>query len=106
MIERRSRLARICQIELPMLAIVLFAVGPYVWMILTSIKSEADIAAFPVRYLPTEATLQHYRMLLEKTSFSGNLMNSFIIELDAVGLGLSVSIPAGYAFSRFRFFGR
>lgn len=106
MIERRSRLARICQIELPMLAIVLFAVGPYVWMILTSIKSEADIAAFPVRYLPTEATLQHYRMLLEKTSFSGNLMNSFIIALGAVGLGLSVSIPAAYAFSRFRFFGR
>ena len=106
MIERRSALSRILQVELPMLAIVLFAIGPYVWMILTSIKTEADIAAFPVRYLPTEATLQHYRMLLEKTAFSGNLGNSLVIALGAVALGLSVSIPAAYAFSRFRFFGR
>ncbi len=106
MIERRSIPARILQVELPVLAIVLFAVGPYVWMMLTSIKTEADIAAFPVRYLPTVVTFEHYRVLLEKTSFAGNLANSFVIALGAVALGLSVSIPAAYAFSRFRFPGR
>ena len=51
-------------------------------------------------------TFQHYRLLLEKTSFGGNLVNSLIVALGAVTLGLSVSIPAAYAFSRFRFFGR
>lgn len=106
MIERRSALARVFQVELPVLAIVLFALGPYVWMVLTSLKTDADIAAFPVRYLPTEWTLQHYRMLLAKTSFSGNLINSLIVALGAVVLGLSVSVPAAYAFSRFRFHGR
>ena len=106
MIERRSIPARILQVELPVLAIVLFAVGPYVWMMLTSIKTEADIAAFPVRYLPTVVTFEHYRVLLEKTSFAGNLANSFVIAFGAVALGLSVSIPAAYAFSRFRFPGR
>ncbi|MGL4323178.1 MAG: carbohydrate ABC transporter permease [Beijerinckiaceae bacterium] len=106
MIDRRSTMARLVQVELPVLVIVLFAIGPYVWMVLTSLKSEADIAAFPVRYLPTEVTLQHYKMLLERTSFSGNLLNSFIVATGAVLLGLCVSIPAAYAFSRFRFFGR
>lgn len=106
MIDRRSTLTRFWQVELPVLAIVLFAIGPYLWMVLTSLKSEADIAAFPVRYLPTEVTFQHYRLLLEKTSFGGNLVNSLIVALGAVTLGLSVSIPAAYAFSRFRFFGR
>jgi multiple sugar transport system permease protein len=105
-IDNRSRLRKVFEVELPVLLIVLFALGPYVWLVLTSFKSNADIAAFPVRYLPGEATLDHYRMLLARTSFAGNLLNSLIIALGAVALGLSVSIPAAYAFSRFRFHGR
>ena len=106
MIDRRTPLARFAQVELPVLGIVIFAIAPYLWMVLTSFKSNADIAAFPVRYLPTEWTLEHYRMLLERTTFGGNLVNSFIVACGAVALGLGVSIPAAYAFSRFRFFGR
>lgn len=106
MIDRRSTPRRLLETELPALLIVLFAIGPYAWMVLTSLKPEADIAAFPVRYLPTVATLEHYRMLLARTSFAGNLLNSLIIAIGATLLGLSVSVPAAYAFSRFRFAGR
>jgi multiple sugar transport system permease protein len=106
MIDRRSPLRRIAEVELPALLIVLFAIAPYLWMLLTSIKSEADIAAFPVRYLPTAVTLDHYRLLLARTSFGGNLLNSLIIAAGAMLLGLAVSVPAAYAFSRFRFRGR
>ncbi len=106
MIDRRSRLRRIVETEIPVLLIVIFAIGPYVWMILTSLKTEGDIAAFPVHYLPTAVTLEHYRSLLARTSFSGNLLNSLVVALGAVALGLTVSVPAAYAFSRFRFPGR
>ncbi len=106
MIDRRSKPRRLLETELPALLIVLFAIGPYAWMVLTSLKPEADIAAFPVRYLPTVATLEHYRMLLARTSFAGNLLNSLIIAIGATLLGLCVSVPAAYAFSRFRFAGR
>ncbi len=106
MIDRRSTPRRLLETELPALLIVLFAIGPYAWMVLTSLKTEADIAAFPVRYLPTAATLEHYRMLLARTSFAGNLLNSLIIAIGATLLGLAVSVPAAYAFSRFRFAGR
>lgn len=102
----RSTSARLLQIELPALIIILFALAPYVWMVLTSIKPTAELAEWPVRYLPRDATLQHYRELLSRTSFSGNLLNSLIIACGAAALGLIVSIPAGYAFSRFRFRGR
>ena len=81
MIDRRSRLRRIVETEIPVLLIVIFAIGPYVWMILTSLKTEGDIAAFPVRYLPTAVTLEHYRSLLARTSFSGNLLNSLVVAL-------------------------
>jgi multiple sugar transport system permease protein len=45
-------------------------------------------------------------MLIERTSFATNLANSFIIATGAVVLGLATSVPAAYAFSRFRFAGR
>ena len=106
MIDRRSRLRKFVEVEIPALAIVAFALGPYLWMFLTSLKSEADIAAWPVRWLPTSVTFEHYRMLLERTSFAGNLFNSLVIALGAVCVGLGVAIPAAYAFSRYRFPGR
>ena len=106
MIDRRTPLRRTLEIHIPAALIVAFAILPYLWMILTSLKPAAEIALWPVRYLPEEATLQHYRDLLARTSFGGNLLNSLAIALGAVALGLSVSLPAAYAFSRFRFAGR
>lgn len=106
MIERRSRLRRMLQIDLPILVIVAFALAPYVWMVLTSIKPDADILAWPLRYLPSQVTFEHYDTLLRHTSFGSNLLNSLIIAAGAVAVGLAVSIPAAYAFSRFRFAGR
>lgn len=106
MIERRSKLRRIVEIEIPILIIIAFALGPYVWMVLTSLKPSADIDAFPIRYLPSHITLGHYETLLGHTSFAFNLFNSFVVAVGAVIVGLATSVPAAYAFSRFRFRGR
>ncbi len=106
MIERRSYARRVLEVELPVLLIVLFALGPYAWMILTSLKPQAELSAWPLNYWPREATLQHYRDLIARTSFASSLGNSLIIAGGASLLGLGVSIPAAYAFSRFRFRGR
>ncbi len=104
--RRMSRAARILQIELPVLAILALALLPFAWMILTSVKPTPELAEWPIRYLPREATLDHYRQLLQRTSFAGNLLDSLIVATGAALLGLGVSIPAAYAFSRFRFRGR
>lgn len=106
MIERRTQGRRILEVELPVLLIVLFALGPYAWMILTSLKPQGELSAWPLHYWPREATLEHYRDLIARTSFAGSLGNSLIIAVGASVLGLGVSIPAAYAFSRFRFSGR
>ena len=106
MIDRRSHVRRIVQVEIPTLAIIGFALAPYAWMILTSIKPTPEIGVWPVRYLPHSATFEHYRDLVTHTSFAGNLLNSLIIATGAALVGLALSIPAGYAFSRFRFRGR
>ena len=106
MVDRRSRAARIFQVEIPILLIVLFAIGPYFWMMLTSVKPDSDITQWPLRYWPSRITFEHYDTLLAHTSFAVNLLNSLIVAVGAVLVGLAVSVPAAYAFSRFRFAGR
>jgi multiple sugar transport system permease protein len=105
-IERRSHLRRILEVEIPVLAILAFALAPFIWMLLTSVKPSGDLSLFPVRYLPSRFTLEHYQTLLQRTTFAGNLVNSLIIACGAVIVGLTTSVPAAYAFSRFRFKGR
>lgn len=106
MIDGRSRSRRFLEIELPILIIIAFALAPYAWMVITSVKPQGELSVWPVQYLPRNATLDHYRELVGRTSFAGNLLNSLVIATGAAALGLAVSIPAAYAFSRFRFRGR
>jgi len=106
MTGRRTLLLRFVAVELPLLAILAFAIGPYVWMVLTSLRPDSDLAAFPLSYAPSAVTLEHYRALLAHTSFAGNLLNSLIVACGAVIVGLCASVPAAYGFSRFRFRGR
>ena len=97
---------RLLLIELPVLVILVFALAPFVWLLLTSVKPNADLSIFPVRYWPREFTGAHFKMLWQRTSFFSNWLNSLLIATGAVIVGLSVSIPAAYAFSRFKFAGR
>jgi len=75
-------------------------------MISTSLKPSAELLQRPLRWLPDAVTLQHYADLFARTTFLGNMANSLIVASGAVALGLTLSVPAAYAFSRFRFFGR
>jgi multiple sugar transport system permease protein len=106
MIENRSRPRRILEVELPVLVLIVFALLPYVWMIITSLKPDTEIALRPVTYWPSAITLEHYRNLLARTTFAGNLLNSMVVAVGAVALGVCCAVPAAYAFSRFRFWGR
>lgn len=92
--------------ELPLLVILAFGLVPYLWMISTSLKPSAELLQRPLTLLPEAATIAHYVDLLARTTFLGNMANSFIVATGAVILGLGLAVPAAYAFSRFRFAGR
>jgi multiple sugar transport system permease protein len=49
-----------------------------------------------------EPTLQNYQNVLDKTPFGHQLVNSIIIALGSVGLGLVIGLPASYAMARFK----
>ena len=97
---------RLLTLHIPMAAIVLFAIGPYLWMLMTSLKHESTLFSAGRTILPDAVTLENYIRLFSKTAFLKNLGHSFIVASGAVILGLSVSITAAYSFSRYRFKGR
>ena len=101
-----KRLRLLLFTELPVLAILAFALVPWLWMVLSSLRPEADLTRAPLRLLPDALTLTHHIELLARTSFAENLRDSLIVAAGAVALGLALSLPAAYAFSRFRFPGR
>lgn len=101
-----KRLKLLLGTELPVIIILMFALVPWGWMALSSFRPDADLTRTPLQLLPDTLTLANHIELLRRTSFAENLRDSLIVAVGAVALGLMLSLPAAYAFSRFRFRGR
>jgi multiple sugar transport system permease protein len=101
-----KRLRLLFGTELPVAGILAFALLPWLWMMLSSIRPDAELTQTPIRFIPRAFTLVNHIELLQRTSFAQNLRDSLIIASGAVALGLCLSLPAAFAFSRFRFPGR
>jgi len=104
--QRPTPMRRALTLHIPMLAIVLFAIGPYLWMLLTSLRPESTLFSPHRTLLPDALTPDNYLRLLTKTTFITNIGHSTVVAMGTVVLGLALSLTAAYAFSRYRFAGR
>lgn len=100
------RITRLLFTDLPVAAILAFALVPWAWMVLSSLRPDSDLTRTPIRLLPDTLTLANHIELLARTGFAQNLRDSVVVAAGAVTLGLALALPAAYAFSRFRFPGR
>jgi multiple sugar transport system permease protein len=104
--KRQSTLKRILTTDLPVACIVLFALAPFAWMVLTSLTATEQLSATGVSLSPSGWSLDNYERLFNKAQFYKNMLDSLVIAVGTVVLGLAVSVTAAYALSRFRFIGR
>ncbi|MHC5653184.1 carbohydrate ABC transporter permease [Stappia sp.] len=100
-LHRRPLWRRILVVDLPMLAILAFTLGPYLWMFLTSVTAESKL--FTQGPSIIGATVENYTRLFRTVGFGRNLLDSLIVASGTVVVGLSLSITAAYSFSRFEF---
>lgn len=84
-------------------ALILF---PAFWVLMASLKTGGSL--FSATLIPglKELTLNNYRDLLLQTKFLVWVQNTLVMCSIAALLGVAVSTAAGYAFSRFRFWGK
>ncbi|MCA0942739.1 carbohydrate ABC transporter permease [Salipiger pacificus] len=76
----------------------------YLWMFLTSISEESTL--FTEGPSIWNATIENYTRLFATVGFADNLLDSLIVASGTVVVGLSLSVTAAYAFSRFNFPGK
>ncbi len=81
-------------------AVGLFAVAPFAWMVLTSIKPDADILRSTPVLWPSSPTLARYGEVLD-AGFARALGNSLRVAAATTLAGVTVAALAGYALARF-----
>lgn len=80
--------------------------APFIWMLLSSIKPNHELFAYPPIWLPTTITFEHYINAFRYTDFAIYFVNSFIVTGATVVSNLFFCSLAGYAFARMDFFGK
>jgi multiple sugar transport system permease protein len=88
--------------------LTLFALGPFIWVFLSSFKTRAELYATPLVYLPNQLSLVNYvdAWTSKLTPFSRFFANSLWVSSVTMVATTAISILAGYALARFRFAGR
>jgi multiple sugar transport system permease protein len=81
-------------------------VGPFVWMVLASLKTDADIRRIPPTVLPDPITGDNYRRVIDTFPFWRFAANSAGVALASTALQLTMAATAAYAFARIEFRGR
>jgi ABC-type glycerol-3-phosphate transport system permease component len=82
------------------------ALGPMLWAVSTSLKSEVNAVSAVPSLIPSPATLANYVSVFSHKTFMIELWNSILYAGGAVAIALTVGIPAGYVASRYTFPGK
>ncbi|WP_258535555.1 carbohydrate ABC transporter permease [Bacillus sp. 03113] len=78
---------------------------PFIWMILSSFKTEKEALNIPPTLFPHKFTFQHYIDLFQKLDFDVYLINTLIIVFFSM-IGLVLNTLAGYGFAKYQFRGK
>jgi ABC-type sugar transport system, permease component len=91
---------------LGILVLLFFVLFPFYWMVVTSLKSQAEAILFPPTLIPKEVTLEGYKLALSKLELGTSVLVTFGMIFFIVLGELITSILAAYAFSWINFKGR
>jgi multiple sugar transport system permease protein len=80
-------------------------VGPFLWMVSTSMMDQQDIFRVPPQWIPDQIQLKNYRAIMEVLPLGTLLLNSFTIAICATIGQLCSCTLAAYAFARMKFRG-
>ena len=88
-----------------LVVVLVIALTPYLWLLMTSFKSRLDALADAPVWLFTP-TLEHYPKVFLDKGYLPLVWNSAIVALSTTLLSLAVGAPAAYVFARHRFAGQ
>ncbi|HQE25223.1 MAG TPA: carbohydrate ABC transporter permease [Candidatus Atribacteria bacterium] len=85
--------------------IALIVAFPFIWLVITSLKTYPDIYHFPIIYWPSEVTWEHYGYVI-RLDFLRYFLNSLVIGIGTAVLTIVIAALPSYAFGRLSFRGK
>ncbi|HEX4926957.1 MAG TPA: carbohydrate ABC transporter permease [Burkholderiales bacterium] len=95
---------RLFGLWLPLLVLTVFCLLPFVWMVITSLKPNAELydpKAFPLAI--RHPSLEHYIGLLKETNFLLWTANTMLVAVIATAISLILGTLLAYPLARLRF---
>lgn len=93
-------------IYLPLLITIAMVLIPFLWALSTSFKTQSEVFASPIHYLPKSLNFSSYITTWNANNFSIYFRNSLFVSLTSVFIILILTIANGYALSRYDFKGK
>lgn len=79
---------------------------PFIWMILGSFKTNAEIRSNPLGFLPDAPTLDNYTQLFGRLDFATYFTNSVVVAVSVTLGNIIFSSMVGYALAKLEFKGK
>jgi multiple sugar transport system permease protein len=97
---------RVATLYLPLGVFVFVLLFPFYWMVMTSIKSNAELISREGNpFWVVAPTLEHFRHLLFDTDYPSWMWNTVVVSVVSTFTSLAASVFAAYAIERLRFRG-
>lgn len=82
---------------------ILITVFPFIWMLLTSLKTQGEAVRVPPSVFPAKAMFENYANVFEKVPYGKMYMNTIISAVVTVTGQVLLCSMAAYAFARIEF---
>jgi multiple sugar transport system permease protein len=103
---KRGRSAGVTLVHLLLIGLGLIWIYPFIWMIMSSFKTNNEYILSGIKLLPQGFQFANYKRAWETAHFSVYFWNTVIITVSVVAIVIIVCSLTGYAIGRYRFKGR
>ena len=89
-----------------LLGLLVFALFPCYWMVVSSLRPQAELFTVPPRLLPGTLTTEWYAVVLRTTRMPRYFLNSAVISTASMIVSLTIATLGAYGLTRFRYAGQ
>lgn len=104
-VKRKFRLRNL-PFTILLLLLVFFTIFPFLWMISTSLKYDAQVFTNPIQWIPNPVNWNNYLRVWQDIPFLTHYKNTAIVSVCGTALQVLCCSLAAYAFAKLRFFGK
>jgi ABC-type glycerol-3-phosphate transport system permease component len=89
-----------------LLGLLVFALFPCYWMLVSSLRPQPELFTVPPRLLPGTLTTEWYAVVLRTTRMPRYFLNSALISTAGMIVSLTIATLGAYGLTRFRYAGQ